>query len=57
VTAAMIGVGSVWLGLVISYYLGTAGSATMALIPVLVFFLILIAKRSIGALANRRVMA
>jgi ABC-type Mn2+/Zn2+ transport system permease subunit len=53
----MIGVGSVWLGLVISYYLGTAGSATMALIPVLVFFLILIAKRSIGALANRRVMA
>ena len=48
VTAAIIGVGSVWLGLVLSYYLGTAGSATMALIPVIVFFVILLAKRAVS---------
>jgi manganese/iron transport system permease protein len=57
VTAAMIGVGSVWLGLVLSYYLGTAGSATMALIPVVLFFLILMTKRTLGALTSRRVTA
>jgi ABC-type Mn2+/Zn2+ transport system permease subunit len=45
VVAAIIGVGSVWLGLVASYYLGTAASATMALIPVIIFFLILLTKR------------
>lgn len=56
-TAAIIGVGSVWLGLVVSYYLGTAGSATMALIPVVVFFLILIAQRTMGALSRRTVAA
>ena len=56
-TAAVIGVGSVWLGLVLSYYLGTAGSATMALIPVVFFFLVVLVKRVIGLLANRRVHA
>lgn len=45
VTAGVIGVVSVWLGLVVSYYVGTAGSATMALIPVLFFFIILLAQR------------
>jgi ABC-type Mn2+/Zn2+ transport system permease subunit len=56
-TAALIGVGSVWLGLVVSYYLGTAGSATMALIPVIVFFIILTGKRLIRLRQPRTVMA
>lgn len=43
--AALIAVVSVWLGLVISYHLGTAGSATMALIPVLAFFVTLAVRQ------------
>jgi ABC-type Mn2+/Zn2+ transport system permease subunit len=39
--AAALSVVSVWLGLVISYHVGTAASATMAIIPVAVFFLVL----------------
>lgn len=32
---------SVWLGLTVSYYLNTAGSATMAIVPVVLFFIVL----------------
>ncbi|MBC7299281.1 MAG: metal ABC transporter permease [Demequina sp.] len=39
--AAGISVVSVWLGLLISFHLGTAGSATMALVPIVAFFLTL----------------
>jgi len=39
--AAGISVVSVWVGLLISYHLGTAGSATMALVPIVVFFVTL----------------
>ncbi|WP_341953435.1 metal ABC transporter permease [Salinibacterium sp. TMP30] len=39
--AAGISVVSVWLGLLLSYHLGTAGSATMAIVPVGFFFLTL----------------
>jgi ABC-type Mn2+/Zn2+ transport system permease subunit len=39
--AAALAVVSVWLGLVLSYHLGTAGSATMALVPIVAFFLTL----------------
>jgi len=39
--AAGISVVSVWLGLLISYHLGTAGSATMALVPIVAFFVTL----------------
>jgi manganese/iron transport system permease protein len=42
--AAGIGVFSVWLGLTISYYAGTAGSATMALVPIALFFVVLTVK-------------
>ena len=42
--AAGIGVFSVWLGLTISYYAGTAASATMALVPIALFFVVLIVK-------------
>lgn len=39
--AAATSVVSVWLGLLLSYHLGTAGSATMALVPIAFFFLTL----------------
>jgi len=39
--AAAVAVVSVWFGLVLSYHLGTAASATMALVPVVVFFIAL----------------
>ncbi len=52
VMAAVIGLGSVWLGLTISYHLGTAGSATMAMIPIVVFFIVL----GITRLAPRRTL-
>ncbi len=42
--AAGIGVFSVWLGLTISYYAGTAASATMALVPIALFFVVLTVK-------------
>ena len=32
---------SVWLGLTLSFYLGTAGSATIALVAVAIFFVVL----------------
>ena len=39
--AALIGVFSVAAGLVVSYHANTSGSATMALIPIILFFLVL----------------
>jgi ABC-type Mn2+/Zn2+ transport system permease subunit len=53
--AAGIGVVSVWLGLTLSYYLGTAASATMALIPILLFFVVLALKQWVRT--PRRVVA
>jgi manganese/iron transport system permease protein len=41
VTAGVIGVLSVFLGLLISYYANTSGSATMAVIPIVIFFVVL----------------
>ena len=41
VIAAVVGVVSVWIGLTISYYWGTAASATMALVPIVLFFIVL----------------
>lgn len=43
--AAAISVVSVWLGLTLSYHLGTAGSATMAMVPIVFFFIALAATR------------
>ena len=45
ILAIVISLFSVWLGLVISYCADTSGSATMALIPVVLFFLTMIARR------------
>jgi len=47
ITAMVIAVVSVWLGLTLSYHLGTAGSATMALVPIVLFFLVLSVKKLI----------
>ena len=55
VTSGIIGVGSVWLGLTLSYYLGTAGSATMALVPVVLFFLVMGVKELIKLAAGEKV--
>ncbi|MDO8731973.1 MAG: metal ABC transporter permease [Actinomycetota bacterium] len=43
--SAGIALVSVWLGLTFSYHLGTAGSATMALMPILIFFIVLTVTR------------
>ena len=42
--AGLIGVVAVRFGLTLSYYLGTAASATMALVPIVAFFLVLATK-------------
>ena len=52
--AAALSVVSVWLGLVISYHLGTAASATMAIIPVVIFFLVLPFSKAIHSRRQRR---
>jgi manganese/iron transport system permease protein len=44
VTAAAIGALSVGVGLVLSYHLDISGSATMSLVPVVLFFLVLASK-------------
>lgn len=49
-TAAAIGVFSVSVGLIVSYYVGTAGSATMAVVPVVLFFIVLVAKSIVAGL-------
>ena len=48
--SVVISLFSVWLGLTLSYHLGTAGSATMALVPIALFFIVL----GITRLAPRR---
>ena len=45
VYSAFIALFSVWLGLTLSYHLGTAGSATMALVPIVLFFIVLTITR------------
>lgn len=45
ITAALIGIGSVVTGLIFSYRLETAASATIAFTSIVVFFVVLIARR------------
>jgi ABC-type Mn2+/Zn2+ transport system permease subunit len=40
--SVVIALFSVWLGLTLSYHLNTAGSATMAIVPVVLFFIVLV---------------
>lgn len=44
-TAALIGMGSVVVGLIISYHANTSGSATMAVVPIVLFFVVLAVRR------------
>ena len=54
-TAAVIGVLSVAVGLMISYYAGTSGSATISVVPIVLFFVVLtIRSLSRGAPAVAR---
>jgi ABC-type Mn2+/Zn2+ transport system permease subunit len=43
-TAAVIGVLSVGSGLIISYHANTSGSATMAVVPIILFFIVLVVR-------------
>jgi len=43
--SVVIALFSVWLGLTLSYHLNTAGSATMAIVPVVLFFIVLAATK------------
>ncbi len=47
-TAALIGVGSVVVGLIASFHLGTSGSATMAVVPIFLFFAVLTVRSLVG---------
>lgn len=51
--AAATGVISVWIGLTISYYWGTAASATMALVPIILFFIVLSLKNLVESVRQR----
>ncbi|GAA4284839.1 hypothetical protein GCM10022261_23700 [Brevibacterium daeguense] len=46
----LISVFSVWAGLLLSFHLGTAGSATMALVPIVLFFLVLALRQLVRSL-------
>ena len=50
--AALIGVLSVAVGLTISFHLDTAGSATMALVPIVLFFVVLAVRNLSGRRAQ-----
>ena len=52
--AALIGVFSVVAGLIISYHANTSGSATMAVVPIVLFFLVLTAKNVAAGIRGRR---
>ena len=49
VTAALIGVLSVFIGLVVSFHADTSGSATIAVLPIVIFFLVL----TVRSISNR----
>ncbi|MGO1182599.1 MAG: iron chelate uptake ABC transporter family permease subunit [Micrococcaceae bacterium] len=52
--SVVIGVVAVWAGLLISFYAGTAASASMALVPVVLFFVVLAVREALRLLRRRR---
>ncbi len=52
--AAVIGIFSVVVGLIISYHANTSGSATMAVVPIVLFFAVLTAKNIAASISERR---
>ena len=53
IVAGAIGVFSVWAGLVLSYHWGIAASATMALVPIVLFFLVMSFQSLLRAIRQR----
>ena len=51
--AALIGVFSVVVGLIISYHANTSGSATMAVVPIVLFFVVLTIKNIAAGVRDR----
>lgn len=57
VASTLLAVFAVWFGLILSYHLGTAGAATMALVAIALFFLTLAARHLARTLRGRPQMA
>lgn len=53
-TSLLLGVISVTVGLILSYHLGTAAGASMALVAILGFFLILTIRETVAAIVRRK---
>ncbi|MGB9358300.1 MAG: zinc ABC transporter permease AztB [Acidimicrobiia bacterium] len=54
VVAALIGIFSVVAGLIISYHANTSGSATMAVVPIVLFFAVLTSRNIAASVRERR---
>lgn len=54
IASLVIGVVSVTVGLILSYHLGTAAGASMALVAILGFFLVLTVREALAALTRRQ---
>ena len=54
VVAALIGVFSVVVGLIISYHANTSGSATMAVVPIVLFFVVLTVRNATAGIRDRK---
>lgn len=54
IASLVIGVVSVTVGLILSYHLGTAAGASMALVAILGFFLVLTVRETLAALTRRQ---
>lgn len=50
----IIGVVSVTVGLILSYHLGTAAGASMALIAIVGFFVVLTIRETVAAISRRK---
>lgn len=50
----VIGLFSVWVGLIVSFYAGTAASASMALVPIVLFFVVLAVREARKLFTARR---
>ena len=55
--SALIGMVSVAIGLIVSYHADTSGSATMAVVPVVLFFVVLAVKTALSERASTRAAA
>lgn len=53
-TSLLLGMISVTVGLILSYHLGTAAGASMALVAILGFFLILTIRETVAAIVRRK---